>query len=331
VGVIAGLLFACWPNLIMHAPLILGESLFVALFCVLIAALVTWTSRSSAGTGRTNRAGTWQLPMLIVVSTMLCTWVRPQSILLLVPAVLVAWCLGGIGWRRTLPGIVLVVAGMVIAIVPWTIRNAIVMEHFIPMSTNSGENLCLGFHTGADGVFRMRAETPCDAAGRYVDGPDIEVALDRELRGRALRWIASHPGELPALSLKKLVATFRYENDALAAWEGYGADPHLRRGTKRQLLHAISNGYYWILSAVAFGGLIIVGRDYGRMCGHQISVTAVQNCVLVVAITASGVLLPMLFFGDSRFKVPVMPCFALLAAVAIHRLLGRRKSETSSG
>ena len=40
VGVIAGLLFACWPNLIMHAPLILGESLFLALFSVLLAALV---------------------------------------------------------------------------------------------------------------------------------------------------------------------------------------------------------------------------------------------------------------------------------------------------
>lgn len=40
IGVIAGLVLAIWPNLVMHAPLVLSETLFLAAFCVLLAAVV---------------------------------------------------------------------------------------------------------------------------------------------------------------------------------------------------------------------------------------------------------------------------------------------------
>jgi hypothetical protein len=321
IGVIAGMLYACWPNLILHAPIIMSESLFLAVFSVLLAVLVTWTSRSAACANPDKKRSqpAWRLSALIVIATMLCTWIRPQSIFLLLPAIVVAWRLGRSGWRRTLQGAALVLLGMVFAVVPWTIRNAIVMGHFIPMSTNTGDNLCIGFHTGATGAFTL-GPAACATEGRYIDGPDIEVARDGELRDRAIRWIVEHPAQLPALSLKKLVATFRFDDDALFGWEGFGADLHLEP-SERRYLRAIGNGYYWIIGLLATVGLGLVVRDYWRVYQEPKVIAAIQNSVLIVAVAASGALVPVLFFGDSRFKVPIVPCLALLAALAIHSLL----------
>lgn len=350
LGVIAGLLFACWPNLVLHSALVLSESLFLAAFCVVLAALFTWTDRAvqrreladgadGAGadgrrppTAVAGRGPAWLVPVVLVLSTAVCTWVRPQSVVLLVPATVIAWLLGGLGWTRVLHGAALLVVGLLVAVVPWTLRNAVVMDAFVPMSTNTGDNLCIGFHDGATGSFAITDE--CATEGRYVDGADVEVARDAELRERALRWILDHPGQIPGLSVDKLVATFGYDTDALSAGESFGADRHLSSGT-RSAIYSLSNLYYWIVAALALVGATLALRDGWRerpsRSGSPLG-AATGLGLLTVAITATGVVVPVLFFGDPRFKVPIVPCLALLAAVALrHGLVARttRRTEES--
>lgn len=305
LGVIAGVLFALWPNLVLHAPLILSESLFLALFCTLLAALCVL----GGGTVGHVRA----VQATVVLSAAACTLVRPQSIVLVIPAVALAWWWTGLGWRRALVGAAWVAAGVALAVGPWMIRNVIVMDAAIPMSTNTGDNLCIGFHDGATGGFRKTAK--CATEGSYVDGPEVEVARDAELRRRALDWALEHPGQLPRLSVAKVVATFSSDSDGLRAWESFGADPHLSDGT-RATLRRISNGYYAVVGLAALAGAVLVLRRRRDD----------PAALLVLLVGLSGALLPVLFFGDPRFKIPVVPALALLAAVTVETLLQRREA-----
>jgi hypothetical protein len=315
-GVFVGLLLACWPNLVLHTPLVLSESLFVAGVCVLTATLFLWTRHTIDGGG--SRVGV--LAVLTVVSTALCTWVRPQSVLLVLPAAALAWLLGGLGWRRTLRGAAWVALGVLVAVLPWTLRNAVVMDAFVPMSTNTGDNLCIGYHTGATGGFRLTDD--CATEGRYVDGPAVEVARDAELRDRTISWILEHPAQVPALALRKLGATFAHDTDAIAAWESYGADTHLGDGM-RTTLRWVSDLYYWAVGVASLVGVAFVVAEALRRRRERPWPTTPTLAVLTVAWWCTGWIVPVLFFGDERFKIPMVPAACLLAAVAVDRLVAR--------
>ena len=311
VGVGAGVLLALWPNLVLHTAVILSETLFLACLCTLLAALFTWTAaRSTDPVGRTGASAA-----LVVVCTASCVWIRPQSTLVLVPAVAVAWLVAGRGLRDALRVGGLLVVGVLVAVVPWSIRNLVVMDAFVPFGTNTGDNLCIGFHDGAKGGFAI--PEACATEQRYVDGIDVEVERDGELRGRALDWIVEHPGSLPALTWGKLAATFDGDHDGLRAWESYGQDPHLSDGL-RSGLRWLSDGYYWLVSLGAIAGTVLVLRD--RWNGRR---SVADRSTLVglstVAIALGCIAVPALSFGDQRFKIPIVASLVLLAASAVAR------------
>ena len=311
IGVGAGLLLALWPNLVLHTAVILSETLFLACLCTLLAALFTWTAaRSSDPIGPTRLSA-----VLVVTCTALCVWIRPQSTLVLVPAVALAWLVAGRGLRDTLRVGGLLVVGVLAAVVPWSIRNLVVMDAFVPLSTNTGDNLCIGFHDGAKGGFAF-AEA-CGTGQRYVDGVDIEVERDAELRGRALDWIVEHPGSLPGLTWGKLRATFDGDHDGLRAWESYGQDPHLSDGL-RTGLRWLSDVYYWVVSLAAIAGAALVVRD--RWSGRRgVADRSTLVGLSTVAIALGCIAVPALSFGDQRFKIPITAALALLAASAFAR------------
>ncbi len=313
IGVGAGMVMALWPNLVLHTAVILSETLFLAFLCTLLAALFTWTA------ARTSGGATTASTAVVVVCTALCTWIRPQSTLVIVPAVALAWLLAG-RVRDALRVGGLLVVGVLVAVVPWSIRNLVVMDAFVPFGTNTGDNLCIGFHDGARGGFAIPED--CATEQRYVDGIDIEVERDGELRGRAVEWILDHPGSLPALTWGKLAATFDGDHDGLRAWESYGQDPHLSDGVRTTLRWA-SDVYYWLVALAATVGAVLVLRD--RWSSRRVPA---ERSTLVglstVAIALGCIAVPALSFGDQRFKIPIAASLALLAALAAVRVTGDR-------
>jgi hypothetical protein len=320
LGVLAGMIFALWPNLIIHTGLVLSESLYLCCFCIFLAALFTWMLRLQSQ--QYSHSGV--VLAVLVLATAACTLVRPQSVAVMLPAAALAWLMSGLGWRFALRGSGLLLAGMLIAILPWTLRNAVVMNAFVPMSTNTGDNLCIGFHPGANGRFSISPE--CATEGNYTDGPKVEVARDAELRTRAIRWIAAHPGEIPELSYKKLRITLGQDADAVFAWESFGADAHMSQ-VQRSLLYRICNLYYWIVGVLGLAGAALVLRaSWADRNSHERSVQAGIGLV-VLSLCIFGALLPVLFFGDERFKIPILPCVALLAALTVHTFLPRNSDR----
>jgi hypothetical protein len=254
--------------------------------------------------------------IVAAVSLGASTLVRPQ-VLVVLPALVVAWLLGRRGWRAVVRDTGLLVVGVVLVLSPWIIRNAVVFDAFVPLSNNGGDNMCVGFHPGATGHFEVPRS--CDTGEFYTDGPAAELRREDETTARARRWATSHIGALPALSLRKLWYTYNSDGDGLRAVESYEQDRFLSDGVRVLLQWTTRVAYLVVLAAVAVGTGAAVRRAW-RDRGHDVATTA------VLAMALLSVLVPVAFFGDARFKVAATPLLALLAGVGLARLSLRSSS-----
>jgi 4-amino-4-deoxy-L-arabinose transferase-like glycosyltransferase len=302
IGIAAGVVLALWPNLVLYAGVLLSETLFVACLAVFLAAALSMTDED--GSLRTA-------PTIVAAASLgAATLVRPQ-VLVVLPALVVAWFVARRGWRAVLRDTALLVVGVVVALSPWIVRNAVVLDAFVPLSNNGGDNMCVGFHPGATGHFEVPAY--CDTGEFYTDGPAAELRRESETRSLARRWATHHLSALPGLSIRKLWYTYHSDGDGLRAVESYEADRFLPDGLRTLLRWTATIGYLVVVVAAAIGTGATAVRAW-RERGRDPVTTA------VLAMTALSVLVPIAFFGDARFKVAVTPFLALLAGVGIDKL-----------
>ncbi len=303
IAIAAGLVVALWPGFVLYSAVLLSETLFVALFAVVVACtLELGDLRRPRPVPAVVGAGCFGLAILV----------RPQ-VLVALPLVAVAWWLARAGWRRVLTGVGVAVLGAVVCVAPWTVRNVVVMGHLVPISTNGGDNLCIGFHDDATGGYDYGPE--CETEGSYVDGPDVEVEREAENRDRAVDWIVANPLAVPALSVSKIWHTFSNDRDSLRALESYEDDPFLADWARSGLGTAFQVAYLVILAGAVGGAVALVGALRRRAAA----------ALLLLAFTVAGLLVPVMFFGDPRFKVAMVPCLALLAACGLDALVARRE------
>src|SRR5262249_39137881 len=106
--------------------------------------------------------------------------------------ILLAGVLPLIGLKRS-PYVLLACA---LAIAPWTIRNALELHAFVPVSTESGATLAGTYNAAsmddgfAPGSWVLLRHTP-DLA--VIETHMAPVAQDRALRDAALRFVEAHP------------------------------------------------------------------------------------------------------------------------------------------
>ncbi len=308
-GTIAGLILALWPNLIFYSSAFLSESLFVAFFSGFLLA-VTWLTMNQdrSLTDLSMLAGFAAAAMSLGAATM----VRPQ-VLLSIPAVVIAWLIASVPWKRALVLTAALSVGVLMFVIPWAARNKSVFDHWIPVSTNGGDNLCVGFHPGAPGGFRIPEY--CDTGEFYIEGPEAEYSRDLETRRLAVEAIRDDPGALPLLSLRKIQVTFSADVDGLWGAESYVFDSPLD-STQRRVITTVASVFYWSVLGASIGGLVILIVSAAKHgLEGQVSV--------LIALVFSGLLVLVLVFGDARFKVPMTPLMAILAAVAAGSLWTR--------
>jgi hypothetical protein len=100
------------------------------------------------------------------------------------------------GWKPGLGASALLVAGLLLPIVPWAIRNAVVLDRVVPISTGGGKALYVGTLLPADGEYQ-RAKALL--AKRFL-GRDLEPgseALDRVDPTMLFDRVADRYPELP--------------------------------------------------------------------------------------------------------------------------------------
>jgi 4-amino-4-deoxy-L-arabinose transferase-like glycosyltransferase len=137
----------------------------------------------------------WLVPGLLFGLTAL---IRPEYLAVGVAFVLLAAFRVGKarGWKPGLAGAALMVAALLVPIVPWTVRNIVVLDRVVPISTGGGKALYVGTYLPADGEYqRVKA----DLVERYLHR-DLEPgseALDEVDPAPLFDRVAARYPELP--------------------------------------------------------------------------------------------------------------------------------------
>jgi 4-amino-4-deoxy-L-arabinose transferase-like glycosyltransferase len=289
-AIAAGWMAALFPPFVAYSNILASEPLYVAL--TLIGVL--WMLQA----GPRRR---WWLGAGLAFGV--AALVRPQAAVLPFLVLLAVWLGDGEALEGLSPWAAagLVLAGTVLPLVPWTIRNAQVFNSFVFVSTNGGDNLLIGHHDGATG----RYKNP-DACGLERPPGMGEVERDREARAAALAYIRSEPQSVLNLAGAKLAATFGPGRDA--AYWGFQTE----RGRlivpgrfEDQYLFKWFSGAAWWGQALLLAGAL-AGTGWLALRLRRVPITP----LVVLGFTA---LVSVAFFGNPRFGLPAVPFLVVLA------------------
>jgi hypothetical protein len=171
-GGIAGLVWSLYPPAVIISTWIAQEPIFTALLMGSLVLVIASLSESKP---------TARLSLAAGVLMGLATLFRATP--LLIPAALLpAW----IAKRKFFDALVFV-AGLLILVIPWTIRNLVVLQDRIPVATGTGSVFLLG--SDDDQVHSTEKKTPFFAEavaegarnGILKPNPEYESAIDRWL------------------------------------------------------------------------------------------------------------------------------------------------------
>jgi hypothetical protein len=100
-----------------------------------------------------KRPWPWLLPGFLFGLTAL---IRPEYLIVGIAFALLAAIRVGRerGWRPGVAGAALLLAAFLLPIVPWTVRNIVALDRFVPISTGSGKALYVGTYLPADGDYQ---------------------------------------------------------------------------------------------------------------------------------------------------------------------------------
>lgn len=193
----------------------------------------------------------------------------------------------------------LVYLGILIVVLPWTVRNYIIFGGFVPISNNGGFNLLIGNSSYATGRYiNLNLET---------DQYDNEFDMDQATRKMALEHIVRNPVKTVAKFLPKLY--YMYCDDLNALWwnlAGYrytNSSPPAQKFRKDDLAWVVLfQAYYFVLLTGAIG-FVLFNYIFKKKTPY------VHPLGLFIVIYFS--LIAMVFFGDSRFRLPVNPLLAM--------------------
>jgi hypothetical protein len=281
-----------WPNLVFHTGVILTETLF--LFLLVLMLLVALATPEVA-----RAPGPWRMLATGVLLGMV-GMVRPTSFVV-APVLLILW------WPAGLTTVVrraaLVGGAALLVVVPWTVRNAVRMDSVVLISTNMGDNLCMGHHPGATGVYSFADDHFCFMGLQSGERPEFEIERQSETQ---------IVGLMPA----KLRYTLDSDADGLRAATDYG-DHTLFGDNAMDLLRWSANAYYALVGMLGIGGaaLLLLRPD------------ATRRRLFLVVVGVVQLVPPLLTFGDPRFKMPLYPTLAICAAVAVVAMAHRRMPD----
>jgi len=246
----------------------------------------------------------WLAPGLLLGALAL---VRPEYLAISLPIAVVVFARGGRDdWRAGLVQALVMLVGLALVVLPWTIRNEVALGRFVPISTGGGQVLFAGSYmpsggdperVGAEVLERhpeLRRELPSNprleqilaalAKQRYP-GLESDAALARMGRERLWEDVSEHPVEYAGFLASKL-------------WLIWGHGPRdVMREPVWEVLH-------WLLVTLGLLGLGVLA--------WQRRWEALLIGVVLIAVTATGALL----VASPRRALVTIPVVAALAGVA---------------
>jgi 4-amino-4-deoxy-L-arabinose transferase-like glycosyltransferase len=305
VGRVAGWLAVVHPLLIFFSGYLLTESLFGVMVLGALTASVAWLKNPRGM--QAFRAGVlWGLASLT----------RPTALPLPVVVALWAWAPLGlmlrpqVRWQQV--GALLL--GVALVIAPWTIRNAIVLHDFVPITTGGGRTLLDANNAKVwdDPKLRGNAISTADEepwASRYAGHSEIEV--DRMASQEAIAFGLSRWRQWPEVAWIKFTRFWRLNalTPSTGRWYQPGSLPDRLLGAADPLL-------LWslVVMPLALWGLVRTVRWSRR-----------HFQLLPLWVIGMFTLGSLVFWGSLRLRVPAEPLVLLYAAAGAVDLVWRAR------
>lgn len=313
-AIISGLAYALYGTLVFYETMFLIPGLFLFFTVWGMYRLVSQRGSESGltwfTTGIIFGLAAISRPNILVVLPFLMLWLYVSRKQIAVLA------------RRAAPPL-WIALGILLMILPVTVRNLAVTGEFMLISSQGGINLYLGNNEVADGLTMLMPEVDLDESlswSRFI--PVTQAAAEREAghsltaaqqssfwTGKAIDFIFENPGKFLSLVLKKsayLISGFENSDNS---------DLYYQR-TKSILYSGLlfNFGIYFpfgILLPAALAGMYLTRR--------RIADTA-PLCVFVVAYIPTIVF----FLVTARHRLPLVPFLIVLAAGGVTTLLSSR-------
>jgi 4-amino-4-deoxy-L-arabinose transferase-like glycosyltransferase len=297
-GVLAGLVgaaaVAVYPALLEYQGMLMSEPLAATLLSGAVLAML-WAD------GERIR---WLVPGLLLGALALT---RPEYLAISLPiAVVILARHGWDGWREDFGHALIMLVGLAVVVVPWTVRNAVTLDRFVPISTGGGQVLFAGSYmpsggdperVGAEVLERhpeLRKELPSNPrleqilaalARQWFPELETDAALARMGRERLWDDVSERPVEYAGFVAAKIGRIW----------------VHGPRDTMRK---PFWEAFHWLLVALGLVGLAVLARRRRW--------EALLLGVVLVAVTATGALL----VASPRRVLVTIPLAAALAGVA---------------
>jgi 4-amino-4-deoxy-L-arabinose transferase-like glycosyltransferase len=293
VGLVGAAIAAVYPPLVYVGESMYSESVFLPVMLASVAAALMF--RRSHGKLR------WALATGVLSG--IGVLVRPNAAALAPGLLLLVW-----GVRpprlsvRSLAAPAVTLACMLVVVAPWTIRNALVLHHFVPVTTELGNTMAGTYNDET----RLSPERPAAWTeprltreyGHYYRGRGLDDAtLDQKLRSAAIGYIGKHP--------TYLWEVWRWNTARVLDLVGF-AESRIGGDTIGVSSGASDVGTvaFWALGLLALGGLLTRSLRRAPLAFWLMPVLWYLSVVFLNA-------------EPPRFRVGMDPFFILLAALAV--------------
>jgi 4-amino-4-deoxy-L-arabinose transferase-like glycosyltransferase len=305
-AIVAGVLLAVLPGPILWTDVLVAETLYTAIFVLALLVLVHATP--------TLR---WMVALGLVIG--IGALVRGEALTWGLLPIVLFW--------RDLPKPVLArrvavlaaVAALVMA--PWTVRNAVVMDAFVPVATNASQTLWSGHHAGATGA---QTYPPDDYEDRFApELPERELEASAALRDDAVEYMLTHPVRELQLIPLKLIHLNRGDSYVLDWVNAPAADGRQALTTvwAERIGVFADAGYFGLLAVTVLGGWWLGRAFWRRPIGRVIATS------LLTALFLYG----FLYYGNYRYRLPYEPMMVVIAATFLTRIGDLRRAQAPPG
>lgn len=310
VGIVAALIAAVHPLWLQPAGIGMSESVYLVIVpAVLLIALSVLDHPTVLRVS------------LLGIAVGLATLNRSEGIGLLVALALPTLGLASAAWRKKVVLLAVLLAGFLVVVGPWVLRNYLMFGGFA-LSTNlggslSGANCATAYEGpkmgGCDRVCFGRSVVAAYLGTLYLETRNRNpVNLNRELQRVGLAYMAANKERLP------LVIGAR----VLRGWSLFATadqlDYDVRAEGRHRGLQRVGQYLHWVLLPLAVVGAVLLPRRQWRRWSIVVAgpVIFTITCALV--------------FGSVRYRAIAEPSIALLAATALVALVTRRRQTGTS-
>ena len=208
--------------------------------------------------------------------------------------------------------------GLVLALLPWTIRNTLQLGAPIPLATSLGRTLGHAHSPYQEGGASIKGLLYWRRIGdRYANlpQPQREVITNRVLTRMTLEYMLTHPRHELSIFPAHVLALFRHGHVGLDLGRkklpGDIPEPLFSEAWHRGIA-GVADGQFYVLLGLGLAGLPVFFRR-----------EAATRLVIPLTLAYFTALHTLLFPDDPRFHLPMLPFLSISAAALLVGVAGR--------